>query len=288
MRRRPRRLEAAALVDGHVNHHRAGFHLLQHIARDELRSLGARNQHRADDQIGALELLADVVFRRHQGFDVLGHHVGKVRETLQRNIADRDVGSRSGGRTRRGRADHACADDEDLGGFHARNAAQQNALAAAGFLKEVAALLRGHAARDLGHRDQQRQRAVGPFDGLVGAAHRPAVDHGAGERFAAGEVEEGEDQLVLADQLVLRGDRLLDLDNHLGAGVDVFDRGKHLRPYRRIGIIGKTAVHTGRSLHINLVTPFGQLLSAGGGESNAVLVVLDLFGNTDNHGILKF
>ena len=181
-----------------------------------------------------------------------------------------------------------CSDDEDLGGFHARNAAQQDTLAAARFLKEVAALLRSHAARDLGHRDQQRQRAVGPFDGLVGAAHRPAVDHGMGKGFAAGEMEKREDQLVFADQLVLGGDGLLDLDDHFGTGVDVFDRGKHLRPYRRIGIIGKTAVHTGRSLHINLVTPFGQLLSAGGGESNAILVVLDLFGNTDNHGILKF
>ena len=60
-------------------------------------------------------------------------------------------------------------------------------------------------------------------------------------------------------------------------------RGEDLRPYRRIGLVGKTAVHTGRSLHINRVAPFDELLGACGGKGNAILVVLDLFGNTDNH-----
>ena len=229
------------------------------------------------------KLFADVVFRRHEGFDVLGHHVGQVGEALQRNVADRHVGTRPRGCPRGCRTDHTGADDEDPGGLHPRDAAQQLAFAAAGFFEEIAPFLRGHTACDLGHRDQQRQRAVGTFDGLVGAAYRPAVDHGAGKGFAAGEMEEREDQLVFADQLVLGGDGLLDFDDHFGTGIDIPDRGKYLGPYRRIGIIGKTAVHTGRSLHINRVAPFDELLGACGGKGNAILVVLDLFGNTDNH-----
>ena len=283
VRRGTRGLEAAALVDGHVDHHRAGLHLPEHVARNELRGLGAGDQHRADHQVGMFELFADIVFRRHQGLDVLGHHVGQVGEALQRNVADRHVGPRPGSRTRRGRTDHTGADDEDPGGLHPRYAAQQLAFAAAGFFEEIAPFLRGHTACDLGHRDQQRQRAVGTFDGLVGAAYRPAVDHGAGKGFAAGEMEEREDQLVFADQLVLGGDGLLDLDDHFGTGIDIPDRGKDLRPYRRIGLVGKTAVHTGRSLHINRVAPLNELLGACGGKGNAILVVLDLFGNTDNH-----
>ena len=276
-------LEAAALVDGHVHHHRAGLHIFQHVTRDEFRGLGARNQHRADHQIGVFQLLTDIVFGGHQRLDVLGHHVGQIGQALQRDVADRNVGARSGGRARSGRTDHPGADHENLGGFHPRDAAQQHAFAAAGFFEEITPFLRGHTACDLGHRDQQRQRAVGTFDGLVGAAYRPAVDHGAGKGFAAGEMEKREDQLVFADQLVLGGDGLLDLDDHFGTGIDIPDRGKDLRPYRRIGLVGKTAVHTGRSLHINRVAPFDELLGACGGKGNAILVVLDLFGNTDNH-----
>ena len=164
----------------------------------------------------------------------------------------------------------------------------QDAFAAAGFFEEITPLLRRHAARYLRHRDQQRQRTVGAFDGLIGAADRPAVDHGPREGFAAGKMEIGEDQLVAADELVLGSDGLLDLDNHFGPGIDLFDRGEHLSPHTYIIIIGKTAVYTGRSLHINLVAPLHELLSARRGKSNAILIVLDLFWNTDNHGFGSF
>ena len=91
-------------------------------------------------------------------------------------------------------------------------------------------------------------------------------------------MEIGEDQLVAADEFVLGGDRLLDLEDHFGPGIDLFDGGEHLGPHTYIIIIGETAVHTGRSLHINLVSPLHELLSARRGKSNAILIVLDLFG----------
>ena len=283
MRRRMRRLETTALVDGHVHHHRSGFHLAQHLPRDEFRRLRAGNQHRTDHQIGVSELLADVVFRGHERLDVARHHVGQVGEPLQRNVADRHVGARSGGRAGRGHTDHAGSDDEDLGGFHARNAAQQHALAAARLLEEVASLLRGHAPRHLGHGNEQRQRTVGPFDRLVGAADRPAVDHRMSQRLATGEVEIGEDELPPADEPVLGSDRLLDLDDHLGRGVDLLDCGEDTGADRLVGAVGETAVLAGRSLHEDVVSPFDELLHAGGSEADAIFVVLDLFWNADNH-----
>ena len=46
VRRRMDRLDAAALIDRHVHDHRARLHGLQVLAADELRRLGAGNQHR--------------------------------------------------------------------------------------------------------------------------------------------------------------------------------------------------------------------------------------------------
>ena len=129
---------------------------------------------------------------------------------------------------------------------------------------------------------------VGPLDRLVGAADGSAVDHGVRQRLAAGKVEIGEHELAPADELVLGSDRLLDLDDHLGRGIHILDRRENRGADRRIGRIREPAVLTGRSLHIDLVAPFGQLLRPGRREADAVLVVLDLLGNSDNHNAGSF
>ena len=59
VRRRAGRLDAAALVDGDVDDHRAVLHDLQVLARDQPRGLGAGDQHRADDEVGLEQVLAD-------------------------------------------------------------------------------------------------------------------------------------------------------------------------------------------------------------------------------------
>src|SRR3984957_20014297 len=45
-------LEAATLVDRHVNQHRAGLHRFEHLTRDELWRAGTWNQHGTDHDIG--------------------------------------------------------------------------------------------------------------------------------------------------------------------------------------------------------------------------------------------
>ena len=104
-----------------------------------------------------------------------------------------------------------------------------------------------------------------------------------GQRLATGEVEIGEDELPPADEPVLGSDRLLDLDDHLGRGVDLLDRGEDTGADRLVGAVGETAVLAGRSLHEDVVSPFDELLHAGGSEADAIFVVLDLFWNADNH-----
>ena len=44
--------DAAALIDSDVDDHRAPFHVADHLARDQLRSGGARNEYAPDYKIG--------------------------------------------------------------------------------------------------------------------------------------------------------------------------------------------------------------------------------------------
>ena len=79
----------------------------------------------------------------------------------------------------------------------------------------------GHTACDFGHRNQKRPRAVGALHGLVGNRRRLALDNCVGQLAAGRKVEVGEKNLPLADQSVLGRDRLLDLDDHIGAPIDL-------------------------------------------------------------------
>ena len=54
-----RRLEATALIDGHIHHHRAAFHVGDHVAPHQLGRGRSRYQHRAHHQVRGLEVLAD-------------------------------------------------------------------------------------------------------------------------------------------------------------------------------------------------------------------------------------
>ena len=54
-------LEATALVDGHVDEDRAGLHVLEHLARDEVGRLRSGDQGAAHDDVGIGELGDDVV-----------------------------------------------------------------------------------------------------------------------------------------------------------------------------------------------------------------------------------
>ena len=52
-------LEASALVDGDVDEDRAALHCFEHLARNELGRCRARDQYRADNQLGFLDGVGD-------------------------------------------------------------------------------------------------------------------------------------------------------------------------------------------------------------------------------------
>ena len=99
-------------------------------------------------------------------------------------------------------------------------------------------------------------------------------------------MEIGKYHLSLFNQFVLRCNRLLHLDNHVGYGIDIFNGRQDSRTYGDVIIVREPAVCAGRSLHIHRMTFLHQLGYSGRGHSYTVLVVLDFFGYSDNHNVI--
>jgi len=154
------------------------------------------------------------------------------------------------------------------------------------FLEETRAFLNRHAAGDLTHRHEQRQTAVGGGvgDGLVGDADGTAGQHGVEQRTLRREVEVCEDHLAAAAQLVFWLDGLLDFDDHVGDGIYLLDGGEYAGAGLDVFVVAEAAAFAGMVLYIQLMAVGHQLLHARGSHPHAVLVVLDLFWNTDFHG----
>ena len=96
-------------------------------------------------------------------------------------------------------------------------------------------------------------------------------------------MEIGEYQLSFTYKLVLALYRLFYLYNHIGNSIYIFNGRQYFCACRSIGFVTETTVHTGCSLNIHNVTVLGHFLNSRGGHSHAVLIVLNLFWNTDNH-----
>ncbi len=170
---------AAALVDGHVDDHAARLHQLQVFALDQPRGLGAGHQHGADHQVGAAELLADGVPVAEQHGHVGRHDVVEVAEPVHVDVQQADVGAEAGGDAGGVGADHAPAENGDVGRLDARHPAQQNAAAHLRAFEILGPLLDAHPAGHLAHGRQQGQPPVIVAERLVGhgdAAAWPSSD----------------------------------------------------------------------------------------------------------------
>ena len=126
------------------------------------------DEHRADDQVGIAHQLFDRMRGRVHGLQLAAEDRRQFAQPLDRAIDHGDIGAQPDRHLRRVSAGDAAAQDHDLRRRHAGHAAEQHAEAAVGLLQAVGAHLHGHAARDLAHRREQRQRAVRRGDGLVG------------------------------------------------------------------------------------------------------------------------
>ena len=125
VRRRPRGLRAAALVDGDVDEDRAFLHLTEHVSGNELRGERSRDENRTDDEVGLLQRLLDLEARRHEERDPTAQHLFEMRHAVDRALEDRHPRAQSERDQRAVVADHPAPDDEDVPRRDTRDAGEQ-------------------------------------------------------------------------------------------------------------------------------------------------------------------
>lgn len=129
---------------------------------------------------------------------------------------------------------------------------------------------------------------VAVSNGLVCDANCAAFEHCVEQFAVRGEVEVGEQNLALADQLVFGFDRLLYLDDHVGYAIDFLDGGQDGCAGCDILFIRESAAFACCVLYIQCVAVTYKFLDARRCATHAVFVVLNLFWNSDFHNILDF
>ena len=274
-------LEAAALVHGDVHEHGALLHLQDHLVGDDVRGLAARDQHRADHQIGLEHAVLDLVGGRDDRAHAVAVEVVHGAQSLDRGVQHGDVGAHADQLVHRIATGLARPDDGGLRRAHTGDPGQQQAAPAVGGQQRVRADGGGHAAGDLGHGREQRQRAAVALHGLVGQRRGAGVQQRLGQLAAGGQMQVREQREVIAQEAVLGGDRLLDLQHELrrpglldghedGAGVGVL-------------LVRDAGADPGALLDADLVAVAHQLMDAGRGEGHTALLRLGLRGDSDDH-----
>ena len=93
----------------------------------------------------------------------------------------------------------------------------------------------------------------------------------------------GVEQLARAQHLAFARLRLLDLDDHVGAGKDFFRRVDDGRAGLLVHLVGQADGLAAVALHDDVVTVMRQFACAGRREADAVFVILDFLGYADQH-----
>ena len=99
-------------------------------------------------------------------------------------------------------------------------------------------------------------------------------------------MEVGKEKLPLADQPVLPLDGLFDLNDGLRLSVNLLDGRQHGGAVGFVFLVRISTTGAGAVLDVNGVAAAAEGAGHGGGERNAVLVVLNFFGATDDHGVV--
>ncbi len=182
-------------------------------------------------------------------------------------------------------SDDAAADDRHLRRWHARDAAEKRAPSAGLRLQQASADLDRHLAGYLAHRHQQGQRAVLGLHCLVPQRDDPSVQQRAEESPRGGEMEVGEEDLPLAQQLVLFGQGLLDLEDHIGAAVHRRCLADHPRPGPAELPIRYPAAGSRPALHQHPVAVLAESAHSRRCDSHPLLAVFDFARHPQDHGL---
>ena len=281
-----RGLETAALINRHIDQHRARLHRRQLRPRHQLRRRRPGDQHRTDHHIGLGHQPRGQLGAGIAGLELPAIEVVQRPHPRQRAVQHRHIRPHSGRHPCRMRADHAAADHHDLGRQNPRHAADQHAAPAIGLLQRPGADLRRQLPRHLGHRRQQRQPAPAVRHRLIGDGGDARGQQirrlfGIGRQMQIGEQHLPRAQLPALDRL-----RFLHLDHQLGLGEDL-GRGLDDRCPRRAVIgIGEARAQPGAGLDDDLMARGDGLMRGGGGDPDAEFLWLDLPGTTDQHDTL--
>ena len=237
---------------------------------DDLGGGGAGDEDSADEEVGLAGGALDVVGVGGEGEDAAVEDVVEVAEAVEVEVDEGDLGADAEGDLGGVGADDAAADDADVAGRDAGDAAEEDAAAAVLLFEVGGADLDGHAAGDLGHGGEQRERAGAVADGLVGDAGDVLFEEHVGEFGERGEMEVGEEDEAFAEVVVLLLDGLLDLDDHVGGAPEVVWRGRRSRR-RRSGTRRRGSRRGAPALCFDehFVAGFGEGFDSGGGDADA-------------------
>ena len=182
-------------------------------------------------------------------------------------------------------AGDAAAQDDNLGGGHAWDTAQQDASAALLAFQTMGADLDGHAAGNLTHRCQQWQSAGAVGDGFIGDASGAGLHQPLGLGLVGGEVEVGEQDLTGPQHGDFGGLRFLDLNDQVGRLEQGGRRVGNRCAGRSIGVVTEADAGSGIMFDADGVAELDEFPDAGRGQTDAVFMGLDLFRNADFHEV---
>ena len=145
--------------------------------------------------------------------------------------------------------------------------------------------LRRHAARHLAHRRQQRQAALGVGDGFIGDAGGAGFHQALGLFGIGGQMQIGEKNVMRLQPRDLDRLRLLHLDDHVGGFEHLVGIGQDLRAGLFVILVGLADARARAAFDKDLMAIDGQLMHHRRHQADAEFQGLDLFGDTDFHGL---
>jgi hypothetical protein len=185
------------------------------------------------------------------------------------------------GHLRRVCADDAAADDDDARCRNSGHAAQKHAAPAAHLLQILRADLNRHASRHFRHRRQERKRAFLVRDRLVGHARHFAFEQLFGEFEIGREMQVSEEHLAFAHARVFGRNRLFHFHDHLALRPHFVSRFEYLCARAFVQRIFEAGAFARPALHHYLVSGIGQRTHTGRRHPHPILVVFDLFRQSD-------
>ena len=171
-------------------------------------------------------------------------------------------------------ADRSGPQHHHPGRLHAGAAAHQHAAAAMGSFQQVGPHLGCQPPGDFAHRRQEGQAAVVELHGFVGHRRGARLEQGPAHLGIGGEMQVGEQHLVLAQVGKFLGLGLLHL--HHQAGGPGLLGADQVGPGGREGAVADPGSRTGLALDAHLEPMADQFAHAIGGEGDPLLIPFDL------------